>query len=230
MRLTTRLLAEFLGTAFLLAAVVGSGIMGDRLSGGNAAIALLANSLATGLALSVLILAFGPLSGAHFNPVVTLSSAALGSTRWSDVPFYLMAQIFGAVLGVFAAHGMFGEPILALSHHARGGAGQLLGEFIATFGLVLFIQITSKHCHIYLPKSHGGNRSRSNEQNVAPHLTHIQSLQMSSVNRVHDPLIDSSNINEQKYQLGNKTKCINDHECVEIDPFEIINTYGNDIC
>ena len=139
-----RFLGEFLGSAFLLAAVVGSGIMGDRLSGGNAAITLLANSLATGSALTVLILMFGPLSGAHFNPVVTLSSAALGSSRWSDVPLYLTAQIGGALLGVFAANIMFGEPILTLSHRAREGFGHLLGEFLATLGLVLMIHLISK--------------------------------------------------------------------------------------
>ena len=102
MKLTKRLCGEFLGTAFLLMAVVGSGIMGNRLSGGNDGLALLANSLATGAALTVLILAFSPFSGAHFNPVVTLSSATLGSTRWTDVPAYLIAQILGAVAGVLA--------------------------------------------------------------------------------------------------------------------------------
>lgn len=144
MKMTKKFLGEFLGSAFLLTAVVGSGIMGNRLSGGNDGLALLANSIATGGALTVLILMFGPLSGAHFNPVVTLSSAALGSTRWSDVPAYLIAQILGALVGVLAANAMFGETVFVFSHHARDDAGQLLGEFIATFGLVLMIHLIAK--------------------------------------------------------------------------------------
>ena len=139
MSLTRRLTAEFLGTLFLLAAVVGSGIMGDRLSSGNIAMALLANSIATGAALMALILAFGPISGAHFNPVVTLADAWQGDTVWRDVPFYIAAQIGGAFAGVALAHLMFGETLFLASSHVRSGAPQLLSEFIATFGLMAVI-------------------------------------------------------------------------------------------
>jgi len=132
-------LAEGLGTALLLAAVVGSGIMGDRLSAGNVAIALLANSLATGCALVVLILIFGPISGAHFNPAVTLADATQGGVTWTRVPVYLGAQIVGAFAGVAAAHLMFGEPLFAASEHARAGGAQLFSEFVATFGLLSVI-------------------------------------------------------------------------------------------
>jgi glycerol uptake facilitator-like aquaporin len=131
--------AEFLGTLFLLAAVVGSGIMGDRLSSGNVAIALLANSIATGAALVALILAFGPISGGHFNPVVTLADAWQGDTAWRDVPIYITAQIIGAVAGVALAHLMFRETLFLASTHARSGPSQLLSEFVATFGLVAII-------------------------------------------------------------------------------------------
>jgi glycerol uptake facilitator-like aquaporin len=134
-----RALSEALGTAFLLMAVVGSGIMGERLSGGNIAIALLVNTLATGAALVALILAFAPISGAHFNPAVTLSDALAGGTTWRDVPAYLTAQVIGAFLGVASAHLMFGLPMFFASHHARGGPAQLWSEFIATFGLLSVI-------------------------------------------------------------------------------------------
>jgi glycerol uptake facilitator-like aquaporin len=134
-----RITAEFLGTLFLLAAVVGSGIMGDRLSSGNIAIALLANSIATGAALTALILAFGPISGAHFNPVVTLADAWQGETVWRDVPLYIAAQIGGAIAGVAVAHLMFGETLFLASTHVRSGSAQLLSEFIATFGLLAVI-------------------------------------------------------------------------------------------
>jgi glycerol uptake facilitator-like aquaporin len=134
-----RLAAEALGTALLLATVVGSGIMGDRLSGGNVALALLPNSLATGAVLAVLILTFGPVSGAHFNPVVTLASACLGRTSWREVPGFLFAQTAGAFAGVAAAHGMFGEPVFAWSSRVRGGPAQLLSEGVATFGLLATI-------------------------------------------------------------------------------------------
>jgi glycerol uptake facilitator-like aquaporin len=137
--LPRKAVAEALGTAFLLMAVVGSGIMGERLAGGNVAIALLANTIATGAALVALILAFGPISGAHLNPVVTLSDAIQGGTEWGHVPAYLAAQIAGAFAGVAAANLMFGDPIFFASHHLRSGAGQLMGEFIATFGLVTVI-------------------------------------------------------------------------------------------
>lgn len=134
-----RVTAEFLGTLFLLAAIVGSGIMGDRLSSGNVAIALLANSIATGAALTALILAFGPISGAHFNPVVTLADAWQGETVWRDVPLYVAAQIGGAIAGVAVAHLMFGETLFLASSHVRSGPAQLLSEFIATFGLLAVI-------------------------------------------------------------------------------------------
>jgi glycerol uptake facilitator-like aquaporin len=137
--LARRITAEFIGTLFLLAAVVGSGIMGDRLSSGNVAIALLANSIATGAALTALILAFGPISGAHFNPVVTLADAWQGATLWRDVPLYIAAQIGGAIAGVAVAHLMFGETLFRASTHARSGSAQLLSEFIATFGLLAVI-------------------------------------------------------------------------------------------
>ena len=134
-----RATAEFLGTLFLLTAIVGSGIMGDRLSSGNVAIALLANSIATGAALTALILAFGPISGAHFNPVVTLADAWQGETVWRDVPLYIAAQIGGAIAGVAVAHLMFGETLFLASSHVRSGPAQLLSEFIATFGLLAVI-------------------------------------------------------------------------------------------
>ena len=131
--------SEGLGTALLLAAVIGSGIMGERLAGGNVAIALLANTLATGAALAALILALGPISGAHFNPAVTLSIALLGEIGWRKVPGYMIAQVLGAFLGVGAANLMFGLPAFFPSGHARQGPGQLLGEFIATSGLLAVI-------------------------------------------------------------------------------------------
>jgi glycerol uptake facilitator-like aquaporin len=123
----------------LLAAVVGSGIMGERLSGGNVAIALLANTIATGATLVALILSFGPISGAHFNPAVTLADASQGGLAWRDVPGYAGAQILGAFLGVAAAHLMFSEPLFAASQHVRAGGAQLFSEFVATFGLLSVI-------------------------------------------------------------------------------------------
>ena len=137
--LSRRVVAEFVATALLLATVAGSGIMGERLAGGNVAIALLANALATGAALVALLLAFGPLSGAHMNPAVTLADAAVGGTRWGDVPAYIASQVTGAFLGVAVAHGMFGEPVFVASHHARAGGAQFLSEFVATFGLLSVI-------------------------------------------------------------------------------------------
>ncbi|MES1254234.1 MAG: MIP/aquaporin family protein [Acidobacteriota bacterium] len=131
--------AEALGTALLLAAVVGSGIMGDRLASGNVALALLANTIATGATLTALILAFGPISGAHFNPVVTLAAAWQGSLRWREVPGYVVAQCAGAFVGVAAAHLMFGEALFSASQHARAGRAQLFSEFVATFGLLAII-------------------------------------------------------------------------------------------
>lgn len=137
--LSVRLTAEFIGTAYLVAAVVGSGIMGERLAGGNVAVALLANTIATGAALVALILTFGPISGAHFNPVVSLSLAVRKHTPWREVPFYIAAQFIGAVLGTLVAHVMFGRELYSLSHHQRSGVAQLVSEFVAAFGLLCVI-------------------------------------------------------------------------------------------
>jgi glycerol uptake facilitator-like aquaporin len=137
--LPKRVVAEAVGTALLLAAVVGSGIMGERLAIGNAAIALLANTIATGAALVALILTFGPISGAHFNPAVTLADASQGGIRWRDVPAYLLAQMSGAFAGVAIAHLMFGLPVFFASHHVRAGFAQMFSEFVATFGLLATI-------------------------------------------------------------------------------------------
>jgi glycerol uptake facilitator-like aquaporin len=134
-----RAVAEALGTAFLVAAVVGSGIMGERLAGGNVAVALLANTIATGAMLVALILAFSPISGAHFNPAVTLADASQRGIAWRAVPVYIAAQIAGAFVGVAVAHGMFGEPLFQASRHVRAGSAQLLSEFVATFGLLSVI-------------------------------------------------------------------------------------------
>ena len=139
MTLPRRATAEFLGTALLLAGVVGSGIMGQRLSGGNVAIALLANTIATGATLVAIILTFGPVSGAHFNPAVTLSDAWQGGLVWRDVPVYVMAQVAGAFSGVACAHLMFSEPVFSASQRVRSGGAQLFSEFIATFGLLAVI-------------------------------------------------------------------------------------------
>ncbi len=134
-----RAASEALGTAFLLMAVVGSGIMGERLAAGNVAIALLANTLATGAALVALILAFGPISGAHLNPAVTISNALAGGTAWREVPGFVTAQVFGAFAGVASAHLMFGLPLFFASQRARSGSAQLWSEFVATFGLLAVI-------------------------------------------------------------------------------------------
>jgi len=137
--LIRRVAAEFIGTGFLLAAVVGSGIMGERLSAGNSGIALLANTIATGAALIALILTFGPISGAHFNPAVTLADASQGGLPWRQVPAYCGAQFLGALAGVGAANLMFEEPLFFASRHARAGSAQLFSEFIASFGLLSVI-------------------------------------------------------------------------------------------
>jgi glycerol uptake facilitator-like aquaporin len=137
--LSRRVVAEAIGTAMLLAAVVGSGIMGERLSGGNVALALLANTLATGAALVALILTFGSISGAHFNPAVTLADASQGGLAWRDVPAYIIAQIVGAFAGVAAAHLMFGLPLFFASRHERSDGAQVFSEFVATFGLLAVI-------------------------------------------------------------------------------------------
>ncbi|MGH7392125.1 MAG: aquaporin [Candidatus Rokuibacteriota bacterium] len=134
-----RLAAEAVGSAFLLAAVVGSGIMGERLAGGNVAVALLANTLATGAALVALILTFGPISGGHFNPAVTLADASQGGLAWRDVPGYVLAQVTGAFAGVAAANVMFELPIFFASTRVRQGAAQVFSEFVATFGLLAVI-------------------------------------------------------------------------------------------
>lgn len=134
-----RIVAEWLGTAFLLAAVVGSGIMAERLAGGNVALALLCNTIPTGAILVVLILIFGPISGAHFNPAVTLAMAARGGLRSSEAWLYIAAQILGAICGVLAAHLMFELPLWQLSTTARTGAGQWFAEAVATGGLLLTI-------------------------------------------------------------------------------------------
>ena len=143
--LPRRLAAEGVGTALLLAAVVGSGIMGDRLAGGNVAIALLANTIATGAALVALILTFGPISGAHFNPAVTLAVASQGKVPWREVPGYILVQVAGAFAGTASAHLMFGEPLFSLSTQARAGLPQAFSEFVATFGLLAIIWGCSRH-------------------------------------------------------------------------------------
>ncbi|MBL9077012.1 MAG: aquaporin family protein [Planctomycetes bacterium] len=139
------LAAEFLATGLLLAVVVGSGIMGDRLSGGNVAVALLANSLATGAGLVALILTFGPASGAHLNPVVTLAAAATGGIGWRQVPGYVTAQIAGGFGGVVLAHAMFGLPAFVASAHERSGFAQALAEAVATACLVLVVLSCGRH-------------------------------------------------------------------------------------
>jgi glycerol uptake facilitator-like aquaporin len=137
--LARRTVAECLGTAYLLAAVVGSGIMAHRLAGGNDALALLCNTLPTGAILTVLILTFGPLSGAHFNPAVSLAFALRREMTWRDAAHFIVAQIVGGIIGVWAAHLMFELPVWQVSLQARTGAGQWLAEFVATFGLLLTI-------------------------------------------------------------------------------------------
>ena len=134
-----RCAAEAVGTGFLLMAIVGSGIMAARLDGGNLAIALLANSIATGGALFCLIAALGPISGAHFNPAVSIADAMLGGLSWRQVPAYISAQTVGAIGGVITANIMFGLPAIQFSQRSRGGAAQALSEFLAAFGLLLVI-------------------------------------------------------------------------------------------
>jgi len=142
--LARKAVAEFLGTAMLLATVVGSGIMGERLAAGNIAIALLANTLATGAGLVALILTFGSVSLAHFNPAVTLAAAAQGGLRWSEAAVYVCVQVLGALVGVSTAHLMFGEELFTASTHVRQGGPQLFSEFIATFGLLAVISGCSR--------------------------------------------------------------------------------------
>ena len=145
MSFAKRMVAEGLGTAMLLAVVVGSGIMAERLAGGNVAIALLANALATGAGLLALILIFGPLSGAHFNPVVTLSAAAQRKHPAREILPYIAIQLIGAFAGVAAAHGMFGEPVFSASEHVRTGAAQWWSECVATFGLIAVVIACSRN-------------------------------------------------------------------------------------
>ena len=137
--LAQRLFSEWLGTAFLLAAVVGSGIMAAKLAGGNGAVALLCNTLATGAILIVLISVFGPLSGAHFNPAVSVAFALRGALSWPEAALYIGAQLVGGIVGVWAAHLMFELPLWQFSMTSRTGTGQWLAEAVATFGLVLTI-------------------------------------------------------------------------------------------
>jgi len=139
MTLMRRVLAEFLGSAFLVATVVGSGVMAERLGNGNVALALLANTLATGAALVALILAFGQISGAHFNPVVTLMDALEKGLPWQETPHYVFGQVLGGITGAVVAHVMFSLPAISFSHHVRSGPSQVFSEFIATFGLVSVI-------------------------------------------------------------------------------------------
>jgi glycerol uptake facilitator-like aquaporin len=134
--LRRRVVAEALGTALLVAAVVGSGIMGERLASGNVAVALLANTLATGAALVALILTFGPVSGGHFNPVITIADAWMRGASWSEPASYVVAQTFGGFVGVVLTHLMFEQPLFSASQHVRAGAPQIWSEFVATFGLL----------------------------------------------------------------------------------------------
>jgi glycerol uptake facilitator-like aquaporin len=150
--LTRRLVAEFLGTAILLATVVGSGIMGERLAGGNVAVALLANTIATGAILVALILTFGQISGAHFNPAVTLADAFLKGISLRDAAGYIVAQITGAIVGVGIANVMFELPVFFAAQKARTGTAQWLSEFVATFGLLAVIWGCSRlHNSVVVP-------------------------------------------------------------------------------
>ncbi|MFY9530928.1 MAG: MIP/aquaporin family protein [Candidatus Acidiferrales bacterium] len=137
--LTRRVAAEFLGTGFVVAAVIGSGVMGERLANGNAALALLANTIATGAVLVAVILAFGAISGAHLNPVVSLMDALERGLPWKETPYYVLSQALGGLSGAIVAHLMFGLPTISVSQHARSGPAQVFSEFIATFGLVCVI-------------------------------------------------------------------------------------------
>ena len=146
-----RLASEFLGTAFLVAAVVGSGIMGERLADGNVALALLANTIATAAALAALILTFRPISGAHLNPVVSIALAFVSEITWEEACFYTIAQVSGGVFGAACANIMFTLPVVSLSHHVRSGAPQWFSEFVATFGLILVICGCSRFEPKWLP-------------------------------------------------------------------------------
>jgi glycerol uptake facilitator-like aquaporin len=143
--------AEFLGTGFLVAAVVGSGIMGERLAGGNVAIALLANTIATGAALAALISALRPISGAHLNPVVSITEALRGGINWKEAGVYVTAQVSGGIAGTACADLMFSLPAFSVSHHVRTGAPQWFSEFVATFGLLLVIRTVARFSPDWLP-------------------------------------------------------------------------------
>jgi len=142
--LPRRLAAEFLATGFLVAAVVGSGIMGERLTGANASLCLLENTIVTGAALVALILAFAPVSGAHLNPVVTLAGGLSGAMPWREVPLYIFAQVLGGIAGVALTHCMFGLSAFSPSQHVRSGPAQFLSECVATFGLLAVIEACSR--------------------------------------------------------------------------------------
>ncbi|MPW15517.1 aquaporin family protein [Paraburkholderia sp. CNPSo 3157] len=156
MRLRQAVVAEFLGSALLLATVVGSGIMGERLASGNVAIALLANTLATGAGLVALIATFINISGAHFNPLVTLAEVCLGKLRWKHAGAYIAAQAVGAIAGVIAAHGMFNLPLIETSHHVRTGLSQWWSEVVASFGLLTVILNVAKRRIEFIPAAVGG--------------------------------------------------------------------------
>jgi glycerol uptake facilitator-like aquaporin len=149
--LSRRLASEFLGTALLVAAVVGSGIMGERLAGGNVALVLLANTIATAAALAVLILTFRPISGAHLNPIVSMTEAFLGGITRGEACFYILAQVSGGILGAACANLMFALPMFSISHHMRTGTPQWFSEVVATFGLILIIQGCSRFEPRWLP-------------------------------------------------------------------------------
>jgi glycerol uptake facilitator-like aquaporin len=149
--LSRRIAAEFLGTGFLVAAVVGSGIMGERIAGGNVAIALLANTIATGAALAALILALGPISGAHLNPAVSMAEALRGGIAGKEALLYVMAQVSGGIAGAACADVMFSLPAFSISHRARTGAPEWFSEFVATFGLLLVIRMVGRFTPDWLP-------------------------------------------------------------------------------
>jgi glycerol uptake facilitator-like aquaporin len=151
--LARRLAAEGIGSFFLFATVIGSGIMAEGLAGGNVAVALLGNTLATGAMLFVLITMLGPISGAHMNPAVSLVAASRGELAWPDAAAYIAAQLAFGIVGAWAAHLMFDEPLLQFSAKARTGPGQWLGEAIATFGLILTILGTVRHRPHWVPAS-----------------------------------------------------------------------------
>ncbi|MFP3565638.1 MIP/aquaporin family protein [Paraburkholderia sp. SIMBA_030] len=156
MRLRQAIGAEFVGSAMLLATVVGSGIMGERLAGGNVAIALLANTIATGAGLVALIATFISVSGAHFNPLVTLAEVCLGKLRWKHAVAYIAAQAIGAIAGVIAAHGMFDLPLIEASRHVRTGPSQWWSEVVASFGLLTVILNVAKRRMEFIPVAVGG--------------------------------------------------------------------------